>query len=85
MATDFPSVASQYAKARKMVATIEYQLQQLEERPRPRDGDAAATLTDDARQALAENVNRLDAEVAALERVLVEHASSTPTPQLWPR
>ena len=77
-------LAAQYAKARKLVSTIEFQLQQLEERHAP-SADAADV---DPRQALAENVNRLHAEVATLERVVQEQcgagiAATGQKAQLW--
>ena len=49
-----------YARGRKLVATLEFQLQQLE------DGLSAADNVD----ALAQNLNRLFAEVAALDRLV---------------
>ena len=74
-------VSSQHAKARRLVATIEYQLQQMEEAGGGVGGD-------ESRHALAENVNALHSEVTTLERVVGEQYStgvgaSSQKAQLW--
>jgi len=90
MAATVVDLSALHAKARRLVATIEFQLQQLEEAaPRraaaPLHGDAAS---DDARHALAENVNSLASEAAALERHVHEQfgmgvAAGSQKAQLW--
>jgi hypothetical protein len=85
-----------YAKARRLVATIEYQLQQLEEAAPLGSTSAAAASAgaDDARHALAANVNALASDVAALDRAVGDQYGSTggvgglasppnPKAQLW--
>lgn len=68
-------LAAHYAGARRLVAGVEYQLQQLEEGRRPAAPTATGVGTggpDDARQSLSSDVNRLFAEVAQLERGVEE-------------
>ncbi len=81
-------LSAQHARARRLVATVEYQLQQLEEgAPRALGGDGVGG-SDEARHALAENVNSLASEAATLERHVAEQygvgvAASSQKAQLW--
>ena len=64
-----------YARARKLVATLQYQLQQLE--------DAAAGASDaDSCSAATENLSRLFADVALLDRV-VQDTTADQKRELW--
>lgn len=91
MAAAPADLSAQHARARRLVATIEYQLQQLEEgAPRALGGGAGAgaDASDEARHALAENVNSLASEAATLERHVHEQygvgvAASSQKAQLW--
>ena len=97
-------IAAQHAKARRLVATIEFQLQQLEESGGGGLGVSGIAVGtgggggsgggsgggggDETRHALAENVNALSTEVAALERAVGEQYSagagaSSQKAQLW--
>lgn len=78
-----PDVAALYAKARRLVASIEYQLQQLEEA-----GPGIQAGADEARHALAENVNSLHTEIGSLERAIAESygagvGATNQKAQLW--
>ena len=81
-------VASQYAKARKLVEAVEYQLQQLDG-PQPTNANqrGAAARPDEVRASLSENINMLQAEVAAFERVIAQQfgigATGSEKGQLW--
>ncbi len=66
-------VNSVYARGRKLVATLEFQLQQLE------DGLSA----DDSVDALAANLNRLFAEVSALDRLVDASPADRGRDDVW--
>lgn len=97
-----------YARARKLVNCIEFQLQQLEEQDAASSrsssafgasagtaalggsGGVAASLADDdsmRRHAITENMNRLTAEVAGLERCVLDAyggvAAASAKSELW--
>lgn len=65
------TISAQYAKARGLVSTIEFQLQQLEERTQ----DTAGTVTtiDEPRQTLSANINLLLSEITQLDRAIGAH------------
>jgi hypothetical protein len=78
--------SAQFTKCQKLYAAIDVQLQQLEET----SFGAATETNDEARHALTENVNRLRAEVAALENVVARHygvgiAATGEKAQMWRR
>jgi hypothetical protein len=65
MAGADPSAA--YARARKLVSTLEYQLQLLEE------GSALGADETEARSNLAQNLNMLTAEVQSMDRIVEDY------------
>ena len=83
-----PDLATAYANARRLVASLEYRLQQLEE-----EGSAAATATsspngpDAARSALSADLNALAGEAEGVTRLLestfVGGSGGGPTGTLW--
>lgn len=65
MASTDPSVV--YGRCRKLVSTLEWQLQQLEEGAQQPNTEA------EARASIAQNVNLLFSEVHTLERVVDDY------------
>lgn len=75
-------VSSRHAKARRLVTSIELQLQQMEE------AGGGGSGSDESRQALATNINALSFEVTSLERSVEEQfntgsSASSQKAQLW--
>ena len=86
------SPGTQYDRARKVISVIEYQLQLLEENPGYHARGAASNGTDDARASLSENINLLQNEVSAFERLVAQQfgegisaagMGAPPKGQLW--